>query len=65
VRYRFITENLKEYLKGIRCRILGVSRTGYYQWQKRKLIQRKREEDKFLLLLKEYYQLSEGGYGLL
>jgi transposase InsO family protein len=65
VKYRFITENLREYPKGISCRVLQVSRTGYYHWQKRRLIQRRLEEQKFLLLLRKHYELSRGRYGLL
>jgi putative transposase len=64
VKYRFITENLREYPKGVCCRMLGVSRTGYYHWQKRSLIQRMLEEKKLLLLLRKHYQLSGGRYGL-
>lgn len=65
MKYRFITENLREYPKGISCRVLQVSRTGYYHWQKRRLIQRRLEEQKFLLLLRKHYELSRGRYGLL
>jgi len=65
VKYRFITDSLREYPKGITCRMLGVSRTGYYHWQKGRLIQRRLEEEKFLLLLRKHYHLSRGRYGLL
>lgn len=65
MKYRFIKENLKEYPKSISCRMLGVSRTGYYHWQKRRYQQRRLEERKFLLLLKKHYELSRGRYGLL
>jgi transposase InsO family protein len=65
MKYRFIKENLKEYPKSISCRMLGVSRTGYYHWQKRRYQQRRLEQQKFLLLLKKHYELSRGRYGLL
>lgn len=65
MKYGFITEKLKEYPKGICCRILGVSRAGYYHWQSRRLSQRKLSETKLLLKLKKHYQLSHGRYGLL
>lgn len=65
MKYRFITDSLREYPKGLSCRILQVSRTGYYHWQKRKLNQRRLEENKFLMLLKKHYELSRGRYGLL
>jgi putative transposase len=65
VKYRFIIENMKEYPKAICCRILGVSRSGLYHWQKRRLSQRKLTETKLLLQIKKHYQLSHGRYGLL
>jgi len=65
VKYRFIIENLKEYPKGICCRILGVSRSGCYHWQRRRLLQRKLSETELLLKIKKHYQLSRGRYGLL
>lgn len=65
MKYRFITENLKEYPKGICCRILGVSRSGLYHWQRRRLLQKNLAETKLLLQLKKHYQLSRGRYGLL
>lgn len=65
MKYRFITENLREYPKGICCRILAVSRSGYYHWQRRRIVQRKLAETKLLLQLKKHYQLSRGRYGLL
>lgn len=65
MKYRFIKENLREYPKTISCKVLAVSRTGYYQWQKRRLIQRRLEEKKLLLLLKKHYEFSRGRYGLL
>jgi putative transposase len=65
VKYRFITDNLREYPKALSCRILGVSRTGYYHRQKRRYIQRRLEEQKILLFLRKHYQLSRCRYGLL
>lgn len=65
MKYRFITESLSEYPKALSCRLLQISRAGYYHWQKKRLIQRKLEEEKLLLLLKKHYELSGGRYGLL
>lgn len=64
MKYRFIEENLREYPRGVCCRILQVSRTGYYHWLKRRYTQRRIEEEKLLLLLRKHYQLSRGRYGL-
>lgn len=65
MKYRFISENLREYPRGLSCRILGVSRTGYYQWQKRRYKQKRLKEAKYLLLIRKHYRLSRGRYGLL
>jgi putative transposase len=65
VKYRFITEDLKEYPKGICCRILGVSRSGYYHWRKIRLSQRELADTKLLLQIKKHYRLARGRYGLL
>jgi len=65
MKYRFIADNLREYSPGISCRLLQVSRSGYYHWQKRRYVQRRLEEKKLLLLLRKHYNLSRGRYGLL
>lgn len=65
MKYRFIIEQLKEYPKGICCRILGVSRSGCYHWQRRRLLHRSLAETELLLKIKKHYQLSRGRYGLL
>ncbi|QKJ98980.1 MAG: IS3 family transposase [Ignavibacteriota bacterium] len=65
MKYRFIIEQLKEYPKGICCRILGVSRSGCYHWHRRRLLHRSLAETELLLKIKKHYQLSRGRYGLL
>jgi transposase InsO family protein len=65
VKYRFITDSLREYPRWLSCKILQVSRTGYYHWLKRRYTQRRIEEEKLLLLLRKHHQLSRGRYGLL
>lgn len=47
------------------CRVLNISRTSYYQWQKRLSSQRRTEEDKFTELLRKHYQINKGRFGLL
>ena len=65
MKYRFIRDNLREYPLAMSCRILEVSRSGYYHWQKRKYIQRRLQEEKFLLLIRKHHNQSKGRYGLL
>lgn len=64
MKYGFIKNNLGEYPLGLSCRILRVSRSGYYHWQKRRNMQRRLEDIKFLELLNKHYKLSRGRYGL-
>ncbi len=64
MKYRFIINNLREYPLGLSCKILGVSRSGYYKWQKMRYIQKRLEEKQFLLLIRKHYKLSRGRYGL-
>ena len=47
------------------CKVLEVSRSSYYHWQKHRSTQRRIEEEKFIVLLRKHYQLSSGRYGLL
>lgn len=65
MRYRFIKDNLRNYPLSLSCRILQVSRSGYYHWVKRRYQQRGQEEAKILLLINKHYKLSKGRYGLL
>ena len=47
------------------CKVLEVSRSSYYHWQKHRSTQRRIEEEKLIVLLRKHYQLSKGRYGLL
>jgi putative transposase len=65
VRYQFINENTQNFRLSVMCRVLNISRTSYYQWQKRLSSQRRTEEDKFTELLRKHYQINKGRFGLL
>jgi len=65
MKYRFIMENRKDYPISVFCKVLGVSRAGYYYWQKDRTSRRRHDEQKYLLLIKKHYELSKGRYGLL
>lgn len=65
MKYKFIKEDLEKYPVWLSCKILGVSRAGYYHWQKRKGVQRRMEEEKYLELIRKHYNLSNSRYGLL
>jgi transposase InsO family protein len=45
------------------CRMLGVSRSGYYAWCKRPASQRAQANERLLVRIREEYQLSRQTYG--
>jgi len=45
------------------CRVLGVSRSGYYGWRKQPQGKRRNDNDKLLLSIKELYRKNRGNYG--
>lgn len=45
------------------CRVLGVSRAGYYAWQGRQPSARRREETRLRVAIRAAYQASRGRYG--
>jgi putative transposase len=65
VRYQFIKENTQNFRLSVMCRVLNISRTSYYQWQKRLGTQRRVEEEKFTELVRKHYQINKGRFGLL
>ncbi len=63
MKYRFIMENRKEFRLGKMCKILEVSRSGYHKYVKRKMTQ-KRLNNQFLLeKILKIYKASRGTYG--
>lgn len=45
------------------CRFYGVSRAGYYAWQRRKPSHRKRENAELVEVIKDEHERSMGAYG--
>lgn len=64
MKYRFIKENRKNYPKWLICRVLKVSRAGYYHWSKRKCRYRYLEDQRLLEIIRYHYNTSRGTYGL-
>jgi putative transposase len=65
LKYKFIKTELKSYPVCLCCKLLGVSRAGYYHWQKRGVTQRRLEEKKVLEMIRKHYNLSHERYGIL
>jgi len=57
-------QNRKKYPMWLMCKILGVSRAGYYHWSKRKTSFRDSEDRKLLEIIRQHYNRSRGTYGL-
>lgn len=63
MRYEFMTGHESEFGVKAMCRVLGVSRSGYYAWRKRPDSQRAQANERLLVRIREEYQLSRKTYG--
>lgn len=61
--YRFIKANSKEHSIQTMCRLLGVTRSGYYEWLKSPVSDHAREDARLLRLIRASYSASHGIYG--
>jgi putative transposase len=60
----FIRDNRKEYGIVLSCKIVGISRSSYHRWQNREASQRRTEEIKLVEMIRYYYSLGRGSYGI-
>jgi putative transposase len=63
MKFQFIEEHRDEFEITIMCRVLQVSRSGYYAWRQRPVSARKMANDKLKDQIKEIYQQSRQTYG--
>ena len=63
MKYKFIMENRKEYRLGKMCKMLEVSRSGYHNYVRGKMSQRKLENQMILERIRRIHHLSRGLYG--
>lgn len=63
MKYRVIRENAKQYSIEEMCRFLQVSRSGYYEWNKRDKNPRRQEDRKLAEIIRTIYEQSKGRYG--
>ena len=61
--YRFIDAEKASYPVSALCRVLRVSRSGYYEWRGRPPSNRDRENATLTERIREIHQLSRGTYG--
>ncbi len=63
MKYRCIDENRGSFALGLMCRVLGVSRSGYYAWKQRKPSQRRRDDRQLVRHIREIHAASRKSYG--
>src|SRR3972149_723698 len=63
MKYRFIDRYSSEFRVERMCKVLGVSRSGYYGWRKRPQSKRRRENDQVLMEIQKSHKRSKDIYG--
>jgi transposase InsO family protein len=63
MKYTFIATHQEQYSVRLMCRVLDVSRSGYYAWRKREPSQRERENKVLLEQIRGIFKCSRETYG--
>lgn len=63
MKYQFISKHRDEFEISVMCRVLGVSRSGYYAWLKCPVSPRKMADQLLLAQIQQSYQQSRQTYG--
>lgn len=63
MRYACIEEQRESYDVVMMCRVLEVSRSGYYKWRSRPGGERRQAEGRLLLEIRAAHRASRGSYG--
>jgi putative transposase len=63
MKYAFIEKNQQRYGVGPQCKTLGVSRSGYYAWQKREKTDKKDHNQALIDHIRRIHKLSRRAYG--
>jgi putative transposase len=63
LKYVFIKAHRREFDTAMMCRLLDVSRSGFYEWLRNPLSDRAREDQRLLGLIVAAYTASHGVYG--
>ena len=61
--YAFIKAHRNEFDTAMMCRVLEVSRSGFYEWLRHPLSNRAREDQRLLRLIRASHAASHGVYG--
>ena len=65
MKFQFIHDHRTIWPISLMCRLLGVSRSGYYSWQRRPVSVRKMADKALITAIKIVHQASRGVYGSL
>jgi putative transposase len=63
MKYEFMAAHGREYRMGCMCRVLGVSRSGYYAWQSHPVSQRTQANQGLLEKIRAVHAASRQTYG--
>ena len=63
VTYAFVKAHRSEFDTAVICRLLDVSRSGFYEWLRKPLSDRALEDQRLLGLIRAAYTASHGVYG--
>ena len=63
MKYEFIDRYRSEFRVKKMCRVLEVSRSGYYSWSRHQMSVRQRENDRLLVHIRQAYVGGRGTYG--
>ena len=63
MKYRCIDANRGDFALGLMCRVLSVSRSGYYAWRARGQSKRRRSDHEVLQKIREIHAASKTRYG--
>lgn len=63
MKFAFIRDHLQEYPVGLSCRVLGLSRSGYYAWRARPVSDQQRRRDALAVRIRVTHREHRGRYG--
>lgn len=63
MKYRCIQAHRGQYSLGLMCRVLGVSRSGYYAWRTRRPAPKRQADAALVRTIRELHAASHGRYG--
>ena len=63
MRYQFIQEHRGQFRMTVLLRVLGVSASAFYQWQKRPVSQQAQHKELLVAQICELFEQSKGRYG--